>query len=202
MYIILKDNNYKLKLSDDVFNVSINMNLIHQVITSYQCNNRKGNVCQKNRSEVKGSNKKPWKQKGTGRARSGSIKSPLWRSGGVTFAAKPKKYNLKINKKMYKIVFKMILSDFVRNSKLHVFSEINLISHKTKDFLNKFKNFYLFKKMLIIIEKFNKNLFLSCRNIYNIDIFNVNNINIVNLLKYNNIICTLNVIKILENRFK
>ncbi len=202
MYIFLKDTNNKIILSDNVFNISLNMSLVHQVIKSCQYNKRKGNVSQKSRSDVKGSNRKPWRQKGTGRARAGSFKSPIWRSGGVTFASKPKKYYSKINKKMYINSLKMILSELIKEFRLHVFNDINLSLPKTKLFINKFKDIYLFKKMLIITEKFNKNLFLASRNLYNVNICNVNNINIINLIKFKNIICTLNVIKIIENRLK
>ncbi len=199
MDIILKDTYLNIKVSNKILNVPLNMSLIHQIIRSYRLNLRKGNVSQKSRSEVKGSNKKPWRQKGTGRARCGSIKSPLWRSGGVTFASKPKKYNLKINRKMYINAFKVILSELFRQSRLHILNDINIKLPKTKEFIKKF-NFISLDKLLIIVHHYERNLFLSSRNLPNIYICTVNNINIINLIKYKNIIFTLKSIKIIEGK--
>ncbi len=199
MDIILKDTYLNIKVSDKILNVPLNISLIHQVIRCYRFNLRKGNVSQKSRSEVKGSKKKPWRQKGTGRARCGSIKSPLWRSGGVTFANKPKKYILKVNRKMYISAFKSILSELFRQSRLHIINNINIKLCKTKEFIKKF-NFINLDKLLIIIHSYKKNLFLSCRNLSNVCVCTVNNINIINLIKYKNIIFTLKSIKIIEDK--
>ncbi len=199
MDIILKDNFLNIKVSNKILNIPLNINLIHQVIRSYRINLRKGNVSQKSRSEVKGSKKKPWKQKGTGRARCGSIKSPLWRSGGVVFANKPKKYFLKVNRKMYIGAFKSILSELFRQSRLHIVNDINIKKPKTKEFIRKF-NFINLDKLLIVIHDYKKNLFLSSRNLYNVYICLVNNLNIINLIKYKNIIFTLKSFKIIEER--
>ncbi len=199
MDIILRDTYSNIKISNKILNVPLNMSLIHQIIRSYRLNLRKGNVSQKSRSEVKGSNKKPWRQKGTGRARCGSIKSPLWRSGGVTFASKSKKYNLKINRKMYINAFKSILSELFRQSRLHIINNIDIKLPKTKEFIKKF-NFVSLDKLLIVIHNYKRNLFLSSRNLHNICICMVNNINIINLIKYKNIIFTLKSIKIIEGK--
>ncbi len=199
MDIILKDNNLNIEISDKILNFPLNISLINQVINSYRLNLRKGNVSQKSRSEVKGSNRKPWKQKGTGRARVGSLKSPLWRSGGVVFASKPKKYIFKINRKMYINAFKSILSELFRQFRFHVFNDIIINKPKTKEFI-KFFNFISLDKLLIIIHNYNKNLFLSSRNLHNVFLCKVNNINIINLIKYKNVIFTLKAIKIIEER--
>ncbi len=197
--ILLKDSNKNLVLSNDIFKVKLNMSLLHQVIISYQKKCRKGNVSQKSRSDVSGSKKKPWRQKGTGKARAGSYKSPIWRSGGVTFANKPKKYFSKINKKVYRKAFKILLSSLYKESKLYILSDFVISSPKTKFLLDKIK-FFGFSKPLIIVDKLNKNLFLSSRNLYNIRICNVNNINIIDFLNFRDIVFTISSIKILEDK--
>ncbi len=200
MKISLIDTNENINISDKIFNYPLNMSLIHQVVRSYRINSRKGNVSQKSRSDVKGSNKKPWRQKGTGRSRAGSLKSPLWRSGGVTFASKPKEYCLKINKKMYFNAFKSVFSQLFRENRIYVISDINLNSYKTKLFINKF-SFVKLYKLLIVIKEYNNFLYLSSRNIYNVNIFTVNNINIIDLINSKNVIFTLNSIMFFEDKF-
>ncbi len=197
--ILLKDTNKIIELSDNIFKVNFNMNLLHQVVVLYRNNCRKGNVSQKSRSEVSGSNRKPWRQKGTGRARAGSLRSPIWRSGGVTFAKKPKKYSFKINKKVYRKVFKIILSKLYSESRLHVLSEFNISSPKTKFLLKKI-NFLNFKKLLIVVDKLDRNLFLSSRNLYNVLIRDINNVNIIDFLNFKNVIFTVSSIKFLESK--
>ncbi len=197
--ILLKDSQESICLSDNIFKVHFDISLVHQVITLCRNNSRKGNVSQKSRSDVTGSNKKPWRQKGTGRARAGSLKSPIWRSGGVTFAKKPKKYFFKINKKVYKKVFKMILSRLYKESRLNILSNLNISYPKTKFFLEKIK-FLNFKRLLIIVCKLDRNLILSSRNLYNIQVCHVNNINIIDFLNFENIIFTISSIKFLEGK--
>ncbi|XZR53107.1 MAG: 50S ribosomal protein L4 [Enterobacteriaceae bacterium] len=197
MYFILKDTKKKIKISKSIFNYKFNKSLVHQVITSFLNNKRSGNKSQKNKSEVSGSNKKPWRQKGLGRARAGLYRSPLWRSGGVTFAAKPKVYKHKINKKMYKGAIKCILSELIRQNRLIIFNKFLIKIPKTNILLNKLKSMYK-KKILIIIKSIDKNLFLSSRNVYNIKINNIKNINILNLINSNKVIITLDVLKYFE----
>ncbi|WGS66127.1 50S ribosomal protein L4 [Enterobacteriaceae bacterium ET-AT1-13] len=198
MEILLNDTNNSINISKSIFNCKFNKLLVHQVIISFLVNNRSGNKSQKNKSEVSGSNKKPWRQKGTGRARSGSLKSPIWRSGGVTFTSKFKKYHQKINKKMYRGAIKCIFSELIRQKRLIVFNNFSINSPKTNVLLNKIKNIPK-KKTLIITKKIEKNLFLSSRNVYNIKINDIKNINILNLINSNNIITTLEVLKYFEN---
>ncbi len=201
MYIKLFDSDKKILLSNDVFGIKFNNFLVHQVIISYQKNQRKGNVCQKSRSEVSGSKKKPWRQKGTGRARSGCIRSPIWRSGGVCFASKPKKYNIKINKKVYKLAFKMILSKLFKDYKnnIYILNNICIDKPKTKNFINYF-NFIKLYKCLLIIDKLDNNLILSSRNLYNFKVCDVFHINVIDLVSYKSIVFNLNSIKIIEKR--
>ncbi len=197
--ILLKNSKKNICLSDSIFKVNFNMSLLHQVITLCRNNFRKGNVSQKSRSDVSGSNKKPWRQKGTGRARAGSLKSPIWRSGGVTFAKKPKKYFFKVNKKVYKKAFKIILSKLYSESRLNILSDLKVSLPKTKLFLKEIK-FLNFDKLLIIVSKLNRNLILSSRNLYNVKICDVNNINIVDLINFKNIVFTVSSIKFLEGK--
>ncbi len=197
--ILLKDSVENISLSDNIFKVSFNMNLLHYVITLCKNNIRQGSVSQKSRSDVSGSNKKPWRQKGTGRARAGSVKSPIWRSGGVTFANKPKKYFFKINKKVYNKAFKIILSHLYIKSKLFILSSLDIPYPKTKFFLKKI-DFLNFRKLLIIVNKLNKNLVLSSRNLYNVKICNVYNLNIMDFINFKDFIFTVDSIKILEGR--
>ncbi len=199
MDIILKDTNSNITLLDNIFNVPFNMSLIHQVVVSFRHNCRQGSVSQKSRSEVRGSNKKPWKQKGTGRARSGSIKSPIWRSGGVTFASKPKKYYSKINKKVYLNSLKIVLSELYRSSRFYVFNKIKIDKPKTKKFLEKF-NFLDIRKLLIINDSFDRFLYLSTRNLFSVKIININNINVLDLIKCRNVVFTLKSIKKFEDK--
>ncbi len=197
----LTDNNDVITLSDKVFNQKFNTLVVHQVITSYMFNKRKGNAAQKSRSNVAGSNKKPWRQKGTGRARAGSFKSPIWRSGGVTFAAVHMKYHTKVNKKMYLNAFKSILSRLIKDGKLYIFSLFDIYKPKTK-MLKKKLNFLKTLNSLIIMDYFSKNLYLASRNLYNIRVCTVKNIFLYDLLKYKNIIFTVKAIKKVEDKLK
>ncbi len=190
-----------VNLSDRVFNEILDINLTHQVVNSYFINKRQGCSVQKSRSLVSGSNRKPWKQKGTGRARSGSVKSPLWRSGGVTFASKYLNYYSKINRKVYNKVLKGVLSYLVQNSRLHIFSEFNVESYKTKLLLKKLNSFNL-TESLIVVTKINRFLFLSSRNLYKVNICHVNHIKLVDLINYKNTIFTLDSIRFIEGKLK
>ncbi|OQM34101.1 50S ribosomal protein L4 [bacterium endosymbiont of Pedicinus badii] len=196
MYIPIEKVIKKKKELFSIFQTQYNPNLVHQVLNYYNYSIHKGRSVQKNRSCVKGSNRKPWKQKGTGRARSGSVKSPIWRSGGVTFGTKIKKGKIKINKRMYKLAIKSIFSELFRKKKIFFIEKIDLKTNKTKDFLNSIE-FMEPKKynILIISEEISKNLFLASRNLKKIKIIKVQNINPVNLISYQKIVIFLNSIK-------
>ncbi len=197
----LIDTGENIFLLDKVFNIKLNMPVIHQVIVSYRTNIRKGTSVQKNRSKVSGSNRKPWKQKGTGRARVGSVKSPIWRSGGVTFASKYKKYFMKVNKKMSSYALKMVLSELIRQSRLHIFSDFFIDKPKTKLLLYKLKKFGIYKS-LIILSNIDNFLFLASRNLNDVLVSRFDNINIIDLIFYNNVIFTFKSIKLIENKLK
>ncbi len=199
MDIKLFDTNEIVSFSNKVFNVNFNSYLVHQVVTSYRINSRKGNSCQKSRSDVSGSNKKPWSQKGTGRARAGSNKSPIWRSGGVAFASKPKKYFLKVNKKVYKLSLKMVLSKLFIDYNVYVLKKILIDKPKTKFFL-KYFNFVNYYKCLIILNKLDNNIILSSRNLYNFKVCDIFHINIIDLISFRSIIFSLDSLKYIEKK--
>lgn len=198
MELKFKDTNEEFSVSKAIFDCDFNNTLVHQIITAYLAAARQGTHSQKNRSEVVGSNKKPWKQKGTGRARAGSTKSPIWRSGGVTFAAKPKNYTKKINRKMYKGALRSILSKLLREKRLLFFENFFLEKPKTKLLIKKLKKIKL-KYVLIINHEIEKNLFLASRNLYKVDIRTIKNIDPVSLLSFENTIIIKSTIKLIEN---
>ncbi|WP_343192545.1 50S ribosomal protein L4 [Buchnera aphidicola (Taiwanaphis decaspermi)] len=196
---LLDLTNKNIKLSKYVFGCNFNSSLIHQVITTYINSGRQGTKSQKNRSEVKGSGKKPWRQKGTGKARAGSFQSPIWRSGGVTFAARNKNYVRKINKKMYKKTLKIIFSELVRKNRLIIFNKFTINYPKTKILIKKL-SFFNINNALIITEFLDNNLLLAARNLYNIDVVSVFCINPVNLIKFKKVVITTNALKKIEDK--
>lgn len=183
------ENIGKLDVSSDIFNVDYNDILIHQVIVSYLSRGRLGTKAQKSRSDVRGGGIKPWRQKGTGRARAGTIRSPLWRGGGVTFAAKPRNYYKKINRKMYKKAICSIFSELIRKDKFIVVDDIIFNNIKTKNMV-KMLELFKAKNMLILSVDYNKELLLSSRNLFNVFLQSVFSINPVNLIKYDKIVVT------------
>ncbi|CAL4324053.1 50S ribosomal protein L4 [Buchnera aphidicola (Chaitophorus sp. 3695)] len=197
MELTLKDTQETIKISSNIFNCDFNELLVNQVLKSYYYSQRQGTKSQKSRAEVSGSGKKPWRQKGTGRARAGSLRSPLWRSGGVTFAAKPKDYFKKINKKMYRGALKCILSKLIRENCIIVFKTFEIKFPRTKVLLKKL-NTICIKHVMIIKKEIDKNIFLASRNLYKITAVSVNSINPLILLNYRKILITLKALKKLE----
>ncbi|BBA84692.1 50S ribosomal protein L4 [endosymbiont of Euscepes postfasciatus] len=190
MKIILKDTKKEIDILDNIFNVKYNESVIHQVYVSYLSNIRQNTKLNKNRSNVSGSNKKPWKQKGTGKARSGCIRSPIWRSGGVTFGNQRKNYVCKINKKMYKLACKSMFSKFININSFIVFNEFYVNSIKTKYLYNKIFNIVKKNKTVILIDKYNEYLIKSSNNIYFLYVKCIFDINLISLLNFNYIILT------------
>lgn len=202
MELMFRDDILKsVALSDSIFNKKFNEGLVHQITTAFLASRRQGSKAQKSRAQVSGSGKKPWRQKGTGRARAGSIRSPIWRSGGVTFASKPRDYSQKVNKKMYKGALKSIFSELIRQHRLIVFKNFSISLPKTKILLKKLIDFEL-EETLIIINNFDVNLFLASRNLHKIEIKTVRTINPVSLLTFKKIIITVDAIKELEEILK
>ena len=170
-----------------IFNKDFNESLVHQVTVDYMSNQRMGTKSQKNRSAVSGGGQKPRPQKGSGRARAGTIRSPIWKGGGVTFAAQPKKYSKKINKKMYKSALNCIFSELVRKKRLHCVEDFNVNKPKTKLFMSELQKLKI-TNALLIIDQEKINVFLAGRNIKNIEIVSPAGINPHNLMKYDNVV--------------
>lgn len=197
MFISTVDSKKQVELNEEVFNYPYNEGLIHQVVTTYLNNARSGNSAQKTRSEVRGGGKKPWKQKGTGRARAGTIRSPIWRSGGVTFASKKRDYTKKINKKMYKRAIRSIISELIRQDRFHVIENFKCETHKTKEFLlniNKLE----FKSAMLVSNDFGINEYLGARNLIDFELADVVSLDPYRLLKYENVVMTEEALKNLE----
>jgi len=197
MELVLKDANSALEVSEATFGRDFNEALVHQVVVAFGAGARQGSRAQKTRSEVRGGGAKPWRQKGTGRARAGTIRSPIWRSGGVTFAAKPQDHSQKVNKKMYRGAIQSILSELVRQDRLIVVEKFAVETPKTKELISKLKEFEL-KDVLIVTSEVDENLFLSARNLYKVDVRDVQGIDPVSLIAFEKVLMTADAVKQLE----
>jgi large subunit ribosomal protein L4 len=201
MELLIKDSNAQLQVSDDVFGYNYNEGLIHQAVVTFMNNARSGNSAQKTRAEVRGGGKKPWRQKGTGRARAGSIRSPLWRSGGVTFAGKKQDYSQKLNKKMYKRALRSIISELYRRGNLIIVSDFRCQSPKTKEFISKMNELEL-SNALIVMDEVSEHEYLASRNLYQYDICDVNSLDPVSLLRFEKVLLTEQAVKNLEEQLQ
>lgn len=186
-----------VSVNDAIFGVDFKEGLVHQAVTAFMSGARQGTKAQKNRSAVRGGGAKPWAQKGTGRARAGTSRSPLWRSGGVTFAAQPRDYSVKLNKKMYRAAIRSILSELVRQDRLVVVEDFAVAETKTKAMVAKMKEFGE-GSMLVVTETGDEALYLSARNLINIDITDVSGLNPVSLVGFDKVIFTVGSIRVLE----
>ncbi|MEP0071414.1 MAG: 50S ribosomal protein L4 [Marinomonas sp.] len=186
-----------VEVSDVAFAREYNEALVHQVVTSYLAGGRQGSRAQKTRSEVAGGGRKPWKQKGSGRARAGTIRSPLWRSGGVTFAAKPQDHSQKVNKKMYRAAMRTIWSELVRQDRLVVVEDLKLEAPKTKLFIAKMTELNV-ENALIVSHELDDNLFLAARNIPSVDVRDAASIDPVSLIAYDKVLVTVGALKQVE----
>jgi len=201
MEITTIDTNATLNLNQDVFAYAYNEGLVHQAVVAYMNNARSGNSAQKTRAEVRGGGRKPWNQKGTGRARAGTIRSPIWRSGGVTFASKKRDYSQKLNKKMYKRALRSIISELCRTGNLVVVSDFQCESHKTKDFINKMNQLKI-ANALIIMNEVGESEYLGSRNLIDYDICDVTTIDPVSLLRFEKVVVTEAAIKKIEEQLQ
>ena len=186
-----------LSVSDIAFAKEYNEGLIHQVVTAYLAGARQGSRAQKNRAAVRGGGKKPWRQKGTGRARAGTIRSPIWRGGGVTFASKPKDFSNKVNRKMYRAAMRSIFSELARQERLIVVEEINIDSPKTKLLVEKLGQYNL-TNVLIVSEEIDENLYLASRNLYKVDVSDLHAVDPVSLIAHDNVMMTVGAVKKFE----
>lgn len=196
MELVVKDAQ-ALSVSETTFGREFNEALVHQVVVAYAAGARQGSRAQKTRAEVAGSGKKPWRQKGTGRARSGSIKSPIWRSGGVTFAARPQDHSQKVNRKMYRGALRSIFSELVRQDRLVIVEKFTVDAPKTKLLTQKLKDMNL-SDVLIITSEVDENLFLAARNIYKVDVRDVAGIDPVSLIAFEKVVMTVDAVKQVE----
>ena len=195
--LLSSTKNQDINISENAFSKDFNEALVHQAVVSFLAGSRQGTSKQKTRSEVRGGGKKPYRQKGTGRARAGTIRSPLWRGGGIAFAATPRDYSKKINKKMYRAAIRSIFSELLRQGRLVAIEKPVLEKPKTKEIANFLKEFSL-SKVLIITDELDVNLYLSARNIPNVDIITVREINPVNILKAQKVAVTADAFKKIE----
>ena len=187
----------KISLSDESFGKAYNEPLVHQSVVTYLAGARQGSVKQKTRSEVRGGGRKPWRQKGSGRARAGTTSSPIWRSGGVTFAARPRDHSQKLNKKMYRGAMQCILSELIRQGRLLVVNEFAVETNKTKALVAKLKENEL-DNVLIVSEQVEKNLYLAARNLHKVDVLDVAGIDPVSLIGFEKVLITVSALKKVE----
>ncbi len=187
----------KVSVSDAAFAREYNEELIHQVVTAYMAGARQGTRAQKNRSAVRGGGKKPWRQKGTGRARAGTIRSPIWRSGGVTFAAQPQDHSQKVNRKMYRAALQSIMSELARQDRLVVVESMDLPEPKTKLLLKQLGE-YGVDNVLIVSAEVDENLYLASRNLHKVDVRDVEGIDPVSLIGHDKVLVTVAAVKKFE----
>ncbi|MDF1797338.1 MAG: 50S ribosomal protein L4 [Coxiellaceae bacterium] len=190
-----------LELADNAFAIDFNEGLVHQVVTSYMASGRAGTKAQKNRSDVSGGGAKPWRQKGTGRARAGTSRSPIWRSGGVTFAARPRDHSQKINKKMYRKAMASIMSELIRQDRLVLINELTVTEPKTKQVVSLIDGLKLeARSVLLVTAAQDDQLMLAARNIPFVDVYSVNQLDPVALIGFDKVVMTVDSVKLLEEK--
>lgn len=187
-----------IELAESVFGIEPNENIVHAVLVNYLANQRQGTQSTKTRAEVRGGGRKPWRQKGTGRARQGSIRAPQWIKGGIALGPKPRSYKYTVNKKERRLAIKSVLSSKVLEKQLTVVDKLELKEIKTKSMVNALSALKVEGKTLIVVPEVNKNVLMSSRNIEGVKTITANNINVFDLLKYNNLILPVDTVKKLE----
>ena len=197
MKINVNGGSGSIEIADTAFSVDFNEPLVHQVITAFLSGGRAGTKAQKSRSEASGGGAKPWRQKGTGRARAGTIRSPIWVGGGRTFAAKPRNFSQKINRKMYRGAMRSMLSELIRQNRLFIVKSIDIKNSKTRD-LTKILKKHDLESVLIIIENYDENIFLASRNLPNVSVCDVKSMNPVALIRYEKVLVTKKSIRMIE----
>jgi len=189
----------EIQLSDAAFGRAYNEALVHQVVTAYMAGGRAGTKGQKSRAEVRGGGKKPWSQKGTGQARVGSIRSPIWVGGGRAFAARPRDFSQKVNRKMYRAAMQSIVSELVRQGRLVAVESIELDAPKTKLLIGKLAQLGL-TRALILVEAYEEKLFLAARNVPHVEVIPVASLDPLSLIKHDKVLATVGALKLLEQR--
>jgi large subunit ribosomal protein L4 len=190
-----------LEVSEATFGQKFNETLVHQVVTAYRAAGRAGTKAQKSRAEVSGGGKKPWAQKGTGQARAGSSRSPIWVGGGKTFAAKPRDFAQKVNRKMYRGALRSMLSELARTDRLVVTDSIALEAPKTRLLANQLKSWSL-EKVLIVVEATDEKLYLAARNLPYVEVLEVTALNPLSLASYDKVLMTVAAVKRIEERLQ
>jgi large subunit ribosomal protein L4 len=196
------DKKKKIKVAEDIFECIFNEPLVHQVVTAYMSAGRAGTQAQKTRAAVRGGGAKPWRQKGTGRARAGTIRSPLWRKGGVIFAAQPRSYEQKVNKKMYRGALRSILSELIRTDRFMVLDSFEMTSPKTKDLLKKLDALAAGHDVLIVTAALDENTYLAARNLPTVNICDVTAVDPVSLVRAEKVLITIAALKQFEEFLK
>lgn len=187
-----------VELAENVFGIEPNETIVHSVLVNYLANQRQGTQSTKTRAEVRGGGRKPWRQKGTGRARQGSIRAPQWIKGGIALGPKPRSYKYTVNKKERRLAIKSLLSSKVLEKELTVVDKLELAEIKTKTMVKALADLKVEGKTLIVLPENNENVFMSARNIEGVKTIVLNNINVFDLLKYNNLILPLETVKKIE----
>jgi large subunit ribosomal protein L4 len=190
----------KLKVGDETFGAEFNQALVHQVVTAFRNKARRGTKKQKNRADVRGGGAKPWAQKGTGRARAGTTRGPIWVGGGRAFAARPRDYEQKVNRKMYRAAMRSILSELVRQDRLIVVDKFKVSEPKTKEIVAKLDELELGRNVLIFVESYKTKLCLAARNLPHVDVLDLREINPVSLIRFDKVVATEDAIKAIEEQ--
>lgn len=198
VYNMLGEKVREIELSDSVFGIEINQHAVYEVVKNYLANQRQGTQSAKTRAEVRGGGRKPWRQKGTGRARQGSIRAPQWKGGGVVFAPKPRDYRYSVPKKVKRLALKSALTSKVLNNEIIVVDEIKFDVPKTKEMVKFLNNIKADKKALIVMSEKSENIIKSARNIPNVQTTLVNTLNVYDILKYNSFIITEDAVRKVE----
>jgi large subunit ribosomal protein L4 len=199
MKLAIQGGKSSVDVSDDTFAVSFNEALVHQVVTAHRADARSGSKRQKNRSDVRGGGAKPWRQKGTGRARAGTTRGPIWVGGGRAFAARPRDYSQKVNRKMYRAAMRSILSELIREERLLVVEDLILAQPKTRDLVARLQELNL-DRVLLLVAEYETNICLAARNLHNVDILDLREVNPVSLVRFPKVLATAAAIRGLEER--
>ena len=199
MDIAIHNSKKKVSVSDDAFGASFNETLVHQLVVSYMAAGRAGTKAQKTRSQVSGGGAKPWKQKGTGRARAGTIRSPIWRSGGVTFAAQPRDHSVKLNKKMYRVGMRSLVSELLRQDRLILIDQLGVTEPKTRQMQARLQELG-FDDVLVLTDGLDSAVYLAARNLPNVQVMDIAIVDPVSLLRQEKVLIDEAALKRLEER--
>jgi large subunit ribosomal protein L4 len=200
MKLTVQTGGSDIEVADATFAADFNEGLVHQVVTAFLAKARQGTAQQKTRADVRGGGAKPWRQKGTGRARAGSSRSPVWIGGGRAFAARPRDYEQKVNKKMYRAAMRSVLSELVRQDRLVLVDSLDLETPKTKELLAKLKDLNVGDSVLFLVKSYKENLCLASRNLQGVDVLDLREVNPVSLIRFNKVVATVKAVKELEER--